>query len=280
MYSFLQEELFPLADVARTRLEQRFQLRHATVEKAFDDSISFAPTFHWKKGFHIFVCEVSERPFPKHIKELFSDLIVSEIPSRVFVAYPEANQLSANEMHLDLKKARDFGLGLVSIDQGGGTTIIQSGISVPLLPRKLELEIYSNSLRPLIEDAYNLYLTADPKHGIQELGQIIERITRNIAVDAKKKGKLKKGADPNNPKTAHGNVLDIMVDEKIIDTAVLGRCRAFVVDRNDSSHKPRNLREALAIERNLKDNFNTGLRILQDLPKALKAKGFSLKVMG
>lgn len=160
----------------------------------------------------------------------------------------------------------------------GAARITQPGISIPLLPRRLEIGSYVRALRPHIEHAYELYLTADPKHGVQELGQVIENIMRNLAIQARKKGKLTKGADPADPKTSQANILEDLLTSRIIDGGVLGRCRAFVVDRNDTSHKPRSLKQALAIERNYKDNFNTGLRIMQDLPRALKEKGYVLRM--
>jgi hypothetical protein len=277
MYSFVEPELHSLADSARDRLEKRYGLKKVAVEKSFDNSISFVPTFHWKKDFHIFICEVSERPFPKHIKEIFSDLLVADIPAKVFVAYPEVNDLSTKELHDDLQRAKEFGLGLISVGNNNQATIMRTATSVPLLPRRLELSDYARPLRTMIEDAYDIYLNGDPAHGIQEVGQIVENIIRNAAISAKQKGLLTKGGDPADPKYAQGNIIDDLIRERVIDTAVLGRSRAFVVDRNDSSHKPKNRKEAIARERNLKDNFQTGLRILRDLPPALKQKKLRFK---
>ena len=77
---------------------------------------------------------------------------------------------------------------------------------------------------------------------------------------------------------SRGNIVDDLVRENILDKAILGRCRGYVEDRNRVSHKPRNLKKAIELERKLKLDFQTGLRILEELPIKLVSKSYKLKL--
>lgn len=280
MYNLLEDpELIIIADLAKSRLSSRYALRNCNVEKAFDSSISFVPTFNWKTPTHYIVCEVSDRPFPLTIKELFADISANGLSVKLMVIYPSDTKLSVKEFQQDIEKAKLFGIGLVSVDISTGNVVIQQeGLSVQLHQPKIDIKKFTPKLRPNIESVYTTYSNGDAKHAVQELGQIIETIIRNVAIQAKRKGNYSSGGDPSNEKYAFGNIVDDLVRENILDKAILGRCRGYVEDRNRVSHKPRNLKKAIELERKLKLDFQTGLRILEELPIKLVSKSYKLKL--
>ena len=277
MYSILDPSLFAIADSAKLRITERYALKNCQVEKAFDSSIKFVPTFHWKTTTHFIVCEVSNRPFPVTIKEIFADISVQGLSVKLIVVYPANNTLSTKEFQEDFSKAKLFGVGLVSVDNGN-LKIEHEGLSVQLHQAKVDLAKFVKKLRPSIEAAFTTYSNGDAKHGVQELGQIIENIIRHVAIEAKGKRDYASGGNPSDDKYAFGNILDDLVRESIMDKAILGRCRGYVEDRNRVSHKPRTLKKAVELEGKLKLDFQTGLRILDDLPNKIAAKNYKLKI--
>ena len=279
MYSILDPSLFVVADLAKSRLSDRYGLNNCQVEKPFDSSINFVSTFHWKTSTHYIVCEVSNRPFPKTIKAIFADILVKGLSVKLIVVYPANCTLSTKEFQEDIKDAKSFGIGLVSVDEVYNSAVIDyEGLSIQLHQPKVDLNKFVKKLRPSVEGALTTYYNGDTKHAVQELGQIVENIIRNVAIDAKKKGTSKKGGDPKSDKYPFAKVVDDLVNEVIIDQAILGKCRGFVEDRNRVSHKPKTSKKAIELDRKLKLDFQTGLRILEDLPQKISAKNYKLKV--
>lgn len=236
---------------------------------------------HWINNYHIFACEISNRPFPNNMNEIHSEVSNGGNPVRIFVAYPQNNNLSSEELHQDIIKAKSYGIGLICVSETNESNIILNGIPVNLgIPQTTvnELSKYHKKLRPLIKNAIETYVDGYPKHGVQELGQLIESSIRFLAIKAKKKGHYSTGGNPNDDTYSFGNIVDDLIRERIIKADILGKCRGFVEDRNRVSHKPRSINKALEQEVKLKEDFLQGLRILDDLPKKMKLKNYPFKI--
>jgi len=279
MYNFIDPSLFIIADLAKLRIEGRYALRNCKVESSFDSSIRLLPTFHWKTPTHIIVCEVSNRPFPIHMNGIFAEISVKGLSVKLMVIYPANNTLNTREFQEDVSKAKLFGIGLISVDEiTSAVNIEYEGLSIQLHQPKTDLYRYVKKLRPHIEGAITTYSNGDAKHGVQELGQIIESLVRNVAIEAKKRGAYNSGGNPSSDRYAFGNIVDDLIRESIIDRAFLGRCRGYVDDRNRVSHKPRTLKKAIELENKLRLDFQTGLRILEELPVKFAEKTYKLKI--
>jgi len=122
-------------------------------------------------------------------------------------------------------------------------------------------------------DCCDTYMNGNPKHGVQELGQIIEAYLLNLAFQAKKKGKF-----PSRlTKGVHiplSSLLDNLIQHRVIDRGLLGNCRGFVKPRNNTSHRAKTIREAQQIEKKHKENFLKAITILEEMPKEFKAEGY------
>ena len=282
MYNLIYNaDLFQVADVTQIRLKEKFDIRDLKVEEAFDKDIAWTPHLYGKSKYHIVCCEIAERPFSKKIPEIHSEISISGKLVKLFVAYPQENSLSAKELLEDIAKAKSYGVGLINVSSDGKATIDNEGLSVHLtLPKPVisELSRFVKPLKSQIEGAISTYINGAPKHGVQEIGQLIENIIRNLAIQARKQSKLTKGGDPSDPKYAFGNIVDDLMRQNIINNGILGNCRGFVEDRNRVSHKPRSIKQAIEVENQLKQDFINGLRILENLPKKIKEKNFRLKL--
>lgn len=279
MYSLLVDpELVKIADFSKERIAVRFGLKNCQIETAFDSTIMFVPTFHWKTISHIVVCEVSNRPFPVTIKELFADAIVKNLSTKIYVIYPKHPNLSARELQEDLDKAKLYGIGLISVDAFGNTSFDRTAISIPLYLPVLDFKKYPLKLRSHIEDSFEIYMQdGKPDNALQEIGQLIESIVLNTAKQAKKSGSFIYAGFRPPAFIRQSLLLAEMIKEDIINVGLLSRCKDFANDRNSVSHKPQSRLEAQRIEKKLKENFLIGLKILEDFPKHLKTKNYKLK---
>lgn len=279
MYRLLVDpDLIKIADFSKERIASRFGLKNCQIEKPFENSISFVPTFHWKSTSHIIVCEVSHRPFPVTIKELFADALVKDLPIKIYVIYPKNPALSVREFHDDLAKAKLYGIGLISVETNGVTNFERTAVSIPLYLPNFEIKKYSPKLRSHIEDAFEIYMSdGKPDNALQEIGQLIESIALNTAKQAKKASNFAYAGFRPPAYIRQSLLLTEMINESVINVGLLSRCKDFANDRNSVSHKPQSRAAALKIEKKLKENFLIGLKILEDFPQHLKAKGYKLK---
>ena len=277
MFELLDNELFDTASLAKAKIAQRYALKKCEIEKSFSPHISFVPTLHWKTNTHLILCEVSNRPFPITIKEVFADISVKGMPVKIFVAYPKNAMTDIKEYHNDILKAKEYGIGLLSIDDSKIATVEYPGISIPLHLSKLDISKYIKIIRPSVEEAFESYMIdGKPDVGLQKLGQLIENIVLNIAKQAKKKGKFTNSAF-NPPKfIAQSSLLDKMITEKVIDIGILGNCKSFAKERNSVSHKPSTSKEVKTIEEKLKSNFLFGLKILEEIPNYAVKKWYKI----
>lgn len=277
-FSVLPSHLHAFAESANFIIKNRYGLPDGIVEQAIEPDIPLQPTLHWKTKTHYIACEVAERPFPISIKQQFADLVSTGQPIRIIVAHPMENGLSLKDYQADTKKSKMLGIGYMGVDDSKNGDIDYQGISLALHITPINLKQFKNSLKPFVAEAYEHYmLKGDPDVGLQKIGQLIENIIYNIAVQAKKKGLFT--CSRFNPPSfiAQSLLIDEMINANILDVPILGRCRDFANDRNAVSHKAKSRKQAAEIENKLKENFIIGTRILKDLPEKLKSKGYRIK---
>ena len=217
--------------------------------------------------------------FPVHLSQNSLDISSSSFPIRIIVAYPESNRLSATDFQKDINKIRQAGIGYMSVDEiSKKGNLHYKGISSLLSIPSINLTLLKPSLRPLVRDAYDTYMNGDPKHGVQELGQLMEKYMKDLAKQAIAAGKLiRTGYVPERFYNLT-TLIDELLAERILDLGTLGNCRSFVYPRNDTSHPPRSIQAAKKIEIKYKENFQKGVSILEELPKRFQDKGYKFRV--
>jgi hypothetical protein len=277
-FSILPQHLHAFADSANFIIKNRYNLSDGIIEQAILPEIPLQPTLHWKTKTHYIVCEVAERPFPVMIKQQFADLVSTGQPIRIIIAYPKDNGLTLSDYQADIKKSKIFGIGYMGVDDNKNGDIEYQGVSLALHIPLIDLNPFKNSLKPYVAEAYNHYMIkGDPDVGLQKVGQLIESIIYNIAIQAKKKGSFSYAGFNPPAYIPQSTLIDQMITASVLDVPILGRCRDFAKDRNSVSHKPKSRKQAAEIENKLKENFIIGTRILKDFPDKIKAKGYRLK---
>lgn len=278
-FLFLEPDLFYAADIAKEKIESRFNVKDAKKEEAFDSDINYVPTFHWKTKTHIIICEIASSPFPNSIKDFYSDILVKGMPVKVIVVYPEDRQSDIKKYRAEIKKAKEYGLGLLVIDSDNKIILENLGISIPLHIAQLNYKKYHKKFQASIEEAYETYmLDGKPDVALQKLGQLVENIILNMAIKAKRKGTFTFNGFTPGVYIPQNRLLSELIKENIVDVALLGNCKNFANDRNSVSHKAKSRKQAIEIEEKLRDSFNFGLRILETIPVNFKAKGFTIQV--
>jgi hypothetical protein len=269
MYNYLDPSLHSIANLAKVRFEQKFNIRITNFESGFDNNLHYAPTFWGKTKTHFIVCEVSNRPFPLQTKAIYVDILQQNLSVKYFVIYPNEFNISAKELQSDIDNAKLYGIGLMKIDEtNNGISLQNEAISIPLnFPSSnLQLSKYNKKLRHLIEEAYSIYINGNPKHAVQELGQLIECAIKNVAIEAKRVSHYTDGFNPNLPTTAFGNIINDLIRHGILNATFLNRVRGYTEDRNNVSHRVNSITQSIRLENKLKLDFQNGLRILEELP--------------
>ncbi len=279
-FSILPSNLHLFGEAANTIIKKRYSLINGIVEQSIHIDIPIQPTLHWKTKTHFIACEVAQRPFPVSIKEQFADIVAAGQPIRIIVAYPKNNQLSSAEYQKDIMSCKKFGIGYMGIDDNGRGIIEYPGISLSLyIPFPSDFSSFKSQIKKDVQDCYEHYLLkGDPDIGLQNLGQIVERLLYTTAEQAKKKSKFIYARFRPPAYIKQATLINEMIKENVLDNGILGRCKDFAKDRNSVSHKPNTLAAAKKIENKLKDNFITGSKILEDLPDAILKKKYKVKI--
>lgn len=276
-YLSLQHDLQYIAEAAKLRLEQKYSIKITKFEVAFDNLIDYAPTFFGKTSSHYIVCEVASRPFPVHLKSIYTDIQHQSLPVKFFIAY-DATDLPSNDVLKDITMAKKFGIGLLNVDgQSSITNIVAEPVSIPLIipESNLELTKINKKFSHKIEEAYSTYMNGNPRLGVQAIGQTVERLIRDVAIKKYGTAPYISGPDPNLDSSSFGNIVDEMISHSILNRAYLNRVRAFIDDRNSTSHITKSIKKQKDLEKKYKLLFETGLRILKELPINLKEKSIN-----
>ncbi len=278
----LDERLNFVRNAAEKALRAKYGIKKGLFEQPFEisPSLQWIPTLRWETKTGHIACEVSHRPLSAVIPGAFVELMQSGFPVTLFCAYPQNNSLQTGDLHRDIQKLRGYGIGCISVDDSNNSVIAHKGIPIPLHIPEIDYSLYKPALVPKIKNAYDLYFD-DPKHGVQELGQIIEDSFFNLADTALRQNKLTTGYVTGGRHYALGPLIDDFTQSKTLDKVFLGRARAFVPDRNSASHPAKsgkNGKKRTAAAPSWKAHFQEALRILSEFPTACSSKGLKFKI--
>jgi len=269
----------PIASAANLAIKTRFGLKDGMLNRAINANLSWRPTLLWiNKSIEYIACEVADRPYPVSIRLLFADIAATGLPIRVIVAYPSPPNLSLKDYQTDITCAKRLGIGYISVTDTNSAKIEALGIPISIYLPQPDVKKFRKLLAKPIGDAYDLYINGDPRHGVQEVGQTVEAALVELGCQGRKRGKFTTGAFKPGKHYPLSKLVEELTADKVINLAILGRCRGFADDRNCMSHKPRSLKEAEKIWRKLRDCFSVGLQILEELPDEFKNKGYTFKI--
>lgn len=263
-----------IAQAANTTIKQRYGLGNAHVNEPIDKNLAWRPSLLWKRKEEFIACEVADRPLPTSIKVLFSDISATGLPIRIIVAYASPTALSTKEYEQDVSAAKRLGIGYLPVIVGTPPSIEHNGIPISLYLPRPDRQKYRRCVQKPIQDAYDLYINGDPRHGVQEIGQTTEAVLVELANQARAKGKLTTGGFVPGKYYRLAALVDDLLADKIIQRGTLAKCRGFVDDRNCTSHKPKSLKEAVKNAAKMRECFILGLQLLEDLPDKFLEKGY------
>ena len=274
-FSMLNSYLADLAESAEFIIRKKYKLGEPIIDKEISPEIGWRPTLQWKTKEMYIACEVSERPNPPVLMTACAEINNTGLPVRMISAFPIEHTMTHSAYQTEKTKVKTFGIGLLPVDVNKVGNFEHYGIPVVLNLPSPVLKKYRQCIHEAINHAYDIYLS-DPPHGVQEVGQIVEKVLINLAEQAKNKGLLVTGGFKTKAKYyAQNSLIDDMITDKIIDKTILKKCAAFADDRNMASHKPKSLADSKKQMDRIKDQFKTGLFILEDLPEKFKEKKYT-----
>ena len=265
-----------IIESAKIALEERYDLKEKDTINTFPTAISWNPDLLWESKTHYIALEISDiGPFRPTIEIAFGQITLKELPVKIYVAYPKNANQPKDSYQKDLKSAKNYGIGIISVDDNNNfiTEIEKDPVSIPLVINEIDYSIFKKQICPTLRECYATYMNGNPQMGLQRMYQLIESKIRKLGDQAIINNLLTTGGYSKGDRSySLGNLIDDLMRQRIISNAVLGRCRGFVDDRNNVSHEAKTKMEAIKIEKNTKDNFKLALRILEELPAAFANK--------
>jgi hypothetical protein len=277
MFEHLSPALQPVAEAGLKYFKGQLGRTGLKVDQPLADIVPWRPTFYLNDGrHHIVAVEVDQVLYPQILRIAASEIPHYEKPVSAYVVVPIHVYLSdqTSVKHLE----RD-GLGLIVVDDSGVAT--RKLTCIPLvqhiLPSKVEqgLRPLSPRLQVLFRKASTVYRT-DAGQGLQDAGQIVERLLLSFAEQAKSKGLA--STDLKRPAAT---IVDDLYQALPHQRAALGACRNFLKRyRNPVSHPPRSAKEARAKLQRCHEGFVGALETARDLRDAASSLGVRLSVSG
>ena len=282
-YRALAGSLIPTAEAVRRHFRDTEGAVRFRSEEAVAASSPYRPTLlaecHDKS---LLAIEVNEGSYTNALDAFVLDCLNQGLPIRLFVATPTGappTQLVA--LH---RRAKALGIGVVESD-GRNVQRLLPALSLSLLGlRTIQTREFPRAYRAPLTKAEETFRNGDPVKGCGRVYDIIETVSRNVAIEIDRLGLWR--AVP----LAHihgeawyrthswANVLAYVEDRA--DFGALGgnkmkitkplwsRIRGMTPHRNDSGHEPSTLAALLARDRQLRTRFEHAVDTLADLVKA------------
>jgi hypothetical protein len=265
MYRVLAEPLQPCADLAAQHFKAHFGLAGVKVESELDASIAFRPTFHGRlPDGHLLCAEVADAPLPPGIHEFIIEARNESLPARLWVVIPrgQVNTVSTK----DLGFLRENGVGLLEIsDQGVASMLAGPPLSMSLTGlRQFKLSDFPAKQREDIRKAIDTFKGGNPAKGCAEVYDVLEQLTRRILMRADKVSNGLRQAYSGDPaKDAWASILEFLrkqLDRQatgcpLLTTQLFNRLIGITEFRNETGHKPKNLAQLKARDRQLRTRF-------------------------
>jgi hypothetical protein len=283
-FDTLSERLKQVADRALLACKQRYGGNGVKIEEGIDNAIMWRPTFYLKPSkVRVVAVEVEDNLYPGSLRGAAHEIGLFDAPIMVFQACTLEAYL-ADPKQKNVSLLRDHGFGIITVDEDGNVVVQQACIPLAqhIPPSLLEKEIgpLSPQLKVGFRSAYEVYKTSETQ-GLQAAGQIVEAIVSVLAVDAHKKGLLKKDKQ-GNVRALPGQLalrIDELYDAFPAHRATLGEARSFVGEyRNTASHPADSAKRAAERIRKCRAGFLQAVALCAKLKVFAKATGTQVRV--
>jgi len=281
-FRHLPEPLRPMADAVVDFFAQERGITHFKAEEPIHKDVAI-PTIHAKTQDHQILCvEFSETTaFPLSVERFAPDCNRLCLPVRVFVAIPSGS--SGAEYNRDLKRAREWGVGVLAVD-GANVTPVQEPLSLSLAGvRRIEMPNFPSKYRFPLSQAQATFRQGNPAKGCSEVYDEIEALTRRIAKKTLKKGmwrssKAGKAVPAINLDNGNwANVIEVLMNQLESGSAphiakpLWAQILGITPHRNETGHKPTTREALIRRDTALRTRFEHAVDILLDLVNASKS---------
>lgn len=275
-YRILSRSLHGTADAAIAYLHNQWGIatRSVKIETVIHPDFNYRPTISVAtKDYHTLCVDVSETAYSNALDAFVQECVAKNLPARVYVATPK--DLQDSQFSYKIKRAKENGVGLIEVDENGGT-LIQDAIPLSLAKvRPIEPKQFPPKYREALAKAENTFRCASPDKGCAMLFDEMEALFRQVAIKLNEKklwmSKKKISFDyENGPWASLVELVQKNVDRNRskcpeLKAAFLSRVHGLTSYRNDSGHKPGNQAALIKRDRELRTRFETATDTLLDL---------------
>lgn len=279
-YRILSPGLHDTANAAISWFIVKWGLRRSRidVEAPFDPDISFRPTFvvQLDDG-HLLCIDVSPHIYSPTLDSVALAALRKGLPVKLYVAVPK--DVTDPDYPRKLKQAKLAGVGVIEVDHQSGT-IINTAVSLSLVGlRPLRLEDFPSKYRQALQHADQTFRDGEPSKACALVYDELEGCFRRFAKKcvAKKLWKNKNGLNLDvDPWARILDDIDKSLDRsdpvtRNVKPALVARIKGTTTHRNDSGHRPKNLRDLIKRDQALRTRFEGGVDLFFEFVDATRA---------
>ncbi|MFY9826158.1 MAG: hypothetical protein WAM82_32630 [Thermoanaerobaculia bacterium] len=278
MYRALPRQLYSIADGAKRFCREQWGISSGRiqVEKPIIPDINFVTTLHAAgRDFHWLCIEVSESPYYPALDTFVLECKNKVLPVKLYVAVP---QVETGTFKVDLARARSNGVGVIEISDVK-MSIIQEALPLSLTGVRAPTPgEFPAKYRQAVAEAVSTFRSGNPAKGCAVLYDELEALTRSIAEKATKRNFWRGAAPSLSGMVPWAKLVKGLMDNfdpvksncPDLKTALFARVLGMTPQRNEVSHKPKNIRELMKRDSQLRTRFESISDLLKDLITASK----------
>ena len=273
----------PLVEAALLFAKTKYGKVGLRLESPISDRIRWRPTFYLKSGLSLIIAfEYNDGVYPDALDGAIVDIMSFDYPIAVFQLCPLASFLGDKNQARTRLLIRK-GIGIITIDEDTGTVALQK-YCVPLAQNISEDELNERvssltaGVKLAFRNAHDSF-TTNVGQGVQEAGQIIEAIIRQLHAHAVKQSLTKQ----MGPTAAAASLTDALYNISLYSSyrGVIGGVRQFIEDyRNLSSHPQRSGRDAIVKIKKCRTGFLHAIELANGLRRICKRESCRLRLHG
>jgi hypothetical protein len=278
-YRILPQPLHSIADDAIGWFITNWGVKKNAVkiEEAAFDGAELRPTFTVPTQDHCALCvEVSEHVYASHLNAFVLHCLREALPVKLFIA--RSADASDPYYSRNLREAKLAGVGIIEISGNKGQ-MVQNALSLSLAAlRPIAVKLFPPKYRMALSNAEQTFRDGYPDEGCAVVYKELEDAFRRCAKKCVKKGWWPNPGGMNIEKDSWANVIrkwdkDILRDGwpcPDLNQALSARLIGVAPFRNATAHKPKNQKELIKRDRELRTRFEGGIDLLRDFLEAAK----------
>jgi hypothetical protein len=279
-YRILAPGLNDTADAAIQWFISHWGLKRSKIvlEKPFHKDISYRPTFAVPlDDGHIFCLDVAGSIYSNTLDSVVLDCMHNGLPVKFVVAYPKQKD---PDYSTKLKSAKRAGVGILEVDGQSGV-VIQAPVSLSLVGlRPFKPDLLPKRYRHPLQHADQTFRDGEPNKACSLVYDELEGACRKLAEKCAQRGLwapgglvLKSSPWANIMESLDRGLTRSDADARRLTQTLIARIIGVIPYRNESGHRPKNLKERMKRDQELRTRFEGGVDLLRELVEASKGFG-------